>query len=111
MMRSLVVALVGFVAVGLGSTALAGEYAVSYSNQELSSANGVQSVHKRIVTAARRYCPTYSQIRNTREVWACMQDVVSDLVDKVDHPQLTSYHTGDNDVRVAAAKLSRETNG
>jgi UrcA family protein len=111
MMKSLVVGLVGFAAVGLGQTALAGEYAVSYSNQELTSVSGVEGVHERIVKVARRYCPSYTQIRNAREVQACIADVVSDLVDKVDNPRLTSYHTGDPGVRVAAADLRGETNG
>jgi len=110
MMKSLVVGLVGFAAVGLGQVALAGEYAVRYSNQELTSIGGVESVHERIVRVARRYCPSYTQIRNAREVQACIADVVSDLVDKVDNPRLTSYHTGDSSVRVAAASLRGETN-
>jgi len=110
-MKSLVVALVGFAAVGLGQTASAGEYAVSYSNQELTSVTGVENVHERIVRVARRYCPTYTQIRNIREVSACIADVVSDLVDKVDNPRLTSYHTDDGSVRVAASSLRGEING
>ena len=110
-MRNLIVALVGFTAVGLGSAALADGYAVSYSEQELTSASGVESVHQRIVTVARRYCPSYSQIRRLREAQACIQDVVSDLVDKVGHPRLTSYHTDDGSVRVAAAELRGHTSG
>jgi len=110
-MKRLSVALLGFAAIGLAQGAMAGEYAVSYSNQELTSASGVESVHERIVRVARKYCPTYSQVRNNKEVQVCVQDVVSDLVEKVDHPRLTSYHTNDGSVRVATAESTEQKSG
>ena len=101
-MKKLIVLLVGVASLGFGQGALANEYAMSYSANELSSIEGVQSVHARIVKVAKRYCPTYSQVRNNKEVASCISDVVEDLVSKVDHPRLTGYHTGDESVRVAS---------
>ena len=102
--NKLIVALVSIAVFGFGQTALADEYAVSYSENELTNVSGVQGVHARIVKAAKQFCPTYSQIRNHKEVSACVADVVADLVEKVDHPRLSGYHAGDDNVRVAAAE-------
>jgi UrcA family protein len=76
------------------ATASAGEYAVSYSNGELSTYEGVQGVHARIVRAAEQYCPTFSQVRSHKEVESCVSGVVEDLIDKVNHPELSSFHAG-----------------
>ncbi len=105
-MKKLIVILFGVASLGFGQAALAGEYAMSYSANELSNAAGVKSVHARIVKVAKKYCPTYSQIRNNKEVAACIADVVEDLVSKVDHPRLTGYHTGDESVQVASTGSS-----
>lgn len=102
-MKKLAAALIGIVSFGFTSAVFADDYAVAYSSQELTSATGVEQVHERIVKVAKQYCPTYSQIRNHNEVAACVKDVVADLVGKVDHPRLTSYHSGDNSVQVAGA--------
>ncbi|XOV84871.1 MAG: UrcA family protein [bacterium] len=102
-MKKLATALLVTAAFGISSNAIADEYAVAYSSKELTSSAGVKQVHERIVKVAKQYCPTYSQIRNHNDVAACVSDVVEDLVSKVDHPRLTSYHTGDNSVQVAAA--------
>jgi UrcA family protein len=80
------------------------EYAISYSNAELTTFAGVQDVHARIVAAARNYCPSYSQIRSQRDVKSCVEGVVKDLVNKIDHPLLTDYHAGDESVRLAAMR-------
>lgn len=101
-MKKLIVALIGVASIGFGQMVLADEYAVSYSEKELTNVTGVQGVHARIVKVAKRYCPTYSQIRSHKEVNACVADVVADLVEKVDHPRLSGYHAGDDNVRVAA---------
>ncbi len=103
-MNRLRIALAIFVGFGCSQVALANEYAMSYSNAELASADGVKDVHERIVKVAKLYCPTYSQVRNHREVRACVDEVVNDLVNKVDHPSLTSFHNTDNSVRVASAE-------
>ena len=101
-MKRLVLAMVSVAFFGFGQAAMAGEYAMSYSADELSSAPGVQDVHKRIVRTAKRYCPSSTKIRDAREARSCIADVVNDLVNKVDHPRLTSYHVNDGSVRVAA---------
>ena len=103
-MKKIAIAFVGFAVLGFGQTALAKEYAMSYSAQELTTAAGVKDVHARIVKVARRYCPTYTKIRDLKEVHQCVADVVEDLVTKVDNPQLTSYHAGDDGVRVATTE-------
>lgn len=102
-MKKLAAALIGIASIGFASASFADDYAVAYSSQELTSASGVEQVHERIVKVAKQYCPTYSQIRNHNEVAACVKDVVADLVEKVDHPRLTSYHSGDNSVQIAGA--------
>ena len=101
-MKKLIV-LAGFAVVGFGQTALADEYAMAYTAKELSSVEGVKDVHARIVKVAKQYCPTYSQIRNHKDVQSCVDGVVADLVDKVDHPRLTNYHVDDDGVRFAVA--------
>lgn len=89
--------------VGMSSVALAdNSYAVSYSQKELTSAQGVQAVHARIVREAKRHCPDYSTIRRIREVTLCVEEVVSDLVDKVNHPELSRYHANDEGYRIAS---------
>ena len=60
-------------------------------------------MHARIVKTAKQYCPTYSQIRSHKDVQTCVDGVVSDLVEKVDHPQLSGYHAGEEWVQIASA--------
>ena len=87
----------------LSSNAAAEDYVVTYKHVELTNAQGVADVHNRIVKAAKRYCPTYSKIRSNQEVRACINDVVEDLVSKVNHPQLTSLHESGSAVSIAEA--------
>ncbi len=102
--KKLIVATVSIALFGLGGTAVANdEYVLTYSANELSTFNGVQDVHARIVKTAKQYCPTYSQIRSHADVKTCVDGVVADLVEKVDHPQLSGYHAGEEWVRIAVA--------
>lgn len=103
--------LAGGALVGVNTYAETDEYMVAYSNAELTSPKGVEDVHARIVRAAKRYCPSYSQIRSVREVESCVADVVEDLVSKVDHPQLTSLHESGSSVSVAAATGAADDRG
>ena len=80
-------------------------YEVSYTGQELSTHSGVAEVHERILQAAREHCPTYAQVRSVRRVQTCVAEVAADLVAKIDHPRLTGYHVGRDEVQVAAADL------
>ena len=109
-MNKLAITVLGVAVLGFGQVAAANDYAMSYSAQELSDVAGVQDVHKRIVRTAKRYCPTYTQIRDAREVRNCIADVMNDLVNKVDHPRLTSYHADDGSVRVAATSAQGSDN-
>lgn len=102
-MKKLIVTVTGAACLSFGAGALANDgYVMTYTKDELSTFAGVQNVHERIVKAAKQYCPTYSQIRSKREVQSCIDDVVTDLVQKVDHPRLTDYDAGDNRFRVAS---------
>ena len=104
-MKKIAIVFVGFAVLGFGQTALAQEYAMSYSTQELSTAAGVKDVHARIVKVAKRYCPSYSEIRDQKEVDSCVAEVVADLVQKVDNAQLTSFNDGDEGVRIATTDI------
>ena len=108
-MKKLGVAAIGVLLFSANAVAGADEYVLTYSTNELSSAQGVGEVHERIVKAAKRYCPTYSVIRNMREVNACIDDVVNDLVSKVDHPRLSDYHAGDDRVRIAGGEVAEDS--
>lgn len=79
------------------------EYAVTYSVEELKTQKGVEEVHARIVKAAKAYCPDYAESGSKWEMRECMNDVVSDLVAKVGHPQLTQLHEGDEGVAIATS--------
>ena len=102
-MKKSVIALVSVALFGLSQMAVAEDYSVSYSAKELANSDGVASVHERIVKSAKDYCPTYSQIRNTRDVQSCVDGVVDDLVNKVGHPRLSSNHANDNSMRIASS--------
>ena len=106
-MKKLIVAAVSVAMFGIGGTAMANdEYVLTYSTQELTTFAGVEDVHARIVKTAKQYCPTYSQIRSQKEVQSCVDGVVADLVAKVDHPQLSGYHAGEEWVQIATAARS-----
>lgn len=97
-------------AVALAPVAMAeDDYAITYTDSELRSFSGVERVHKKIMKAAKRYCPTYSQIRSNPEVKACIEDVANDLVSKVNHPRLTSFHVNDGSIRVADTHLKADS--
>ncbi|NOX52464.1 MAG: UrcA family protein, partial [Gammaproteobacteria bacterium] len=73
---------------GFSSLASAGEYTMTYSEGELKNIQGVKAVHARMVKAATRYCPTYTEIRSLADVRTCVNGVVSDLVGTVNHSGL-----------------------
>ena len=66
-------------------------YVVKYSQQELQNADGMRQVLQRIETSAKRYCPTYLEIRSHADVQTCVEGVVRDLVAKVDSPAFTAF--------------------
>ena len=86
----------------LTTTAFAGdEYRLSYKESELRSSEGVSVVHARIVAAAKDYCPSYKELGSVRELKMCLEDVTNDLVSKIDHPTLSSYHSREAGVELA----------
>ncbi len=112
-MKSLAIAVVGVVGVvGLGSdTALAAdEYQLAYSKQELANAQSVQALHARVLRTAQDFCPSYFEVRDLRRVRGCVQEVADDLVSKIDHPRLTSLHSGENRVRLAGSAAAVDDN-
>lgn len=78
------------------------EYQLVYGKQELTTHQGVASLYERILRTAKDYCPGYSKVRSVRRLQTCWADVADDLVAKVNHPQLTSYHSSDGELRIAA---------
>lgn len=109
-MKKLVIAVIGVACFGAGNAVAADQYELAYSKQELASHQGVATVHKRVLRTAKAFCPSYSEVRDVRRVRSCVQDVADDLVSKIDHPKLTSYHTGEGDVRVAATLPATDDN-
>ena len=85
----------------VGSQAMAGDYEFSFNKNDLRTSSGVESVHKDIAKAAKDYCPRYVELRSTREISNCRKEVTSDLIAKIDNPQLTAYHNGYVTERVA----------
>ncbi len=113
-MKKLLIVMVGASCMAFGAAASADDpkqYVLAYAANELSNYDGVRGVHARIVKAAKQYCPTYARIRSVREVNTCIEDVVADLVAKVDHPRLSSYHAGDDRVLVAGSSTVVKTSG
>lgn len=70
----------------------ADEYLITYSKYELKTLAGIGDVYARIRKAAKKYCPSYAQIKSIREVQICISDIVDELVAKIDHPKMTAYH-------------------
>ena len=84
------------------TSAIAGdEYSVTYKSSELANFEGVGEVHARIVNAAEDYCPTYQESDSLSETKACIAEVTQDLIEKISHPTLTSYHERESGVAVA----------
>lgn len=70
------------------------EYRFSYQPAELQTSHGIASVYQRIQQTATDYCPKYQVIagaRGARERKVCVQEVVSDLLAKVNHHGLNKY--------------------
>jgi UrcA family protein len=112
-MKNLATVVLGFTMFGAaGAMADVGakEYSLEYSGQELVTYEGVVELHERILHTAKQHCPSFSVVRSVRRVQTCVSEVADDLVAKVDHPQLTSYHHGDGELRVAAVAAAEGDN-
>lgn len=95
----------GIMFFGMSASAAERDYMVSYSYTDLTTSQGVESVRKSIVKAAKQYCPTYSQIWSHADVKNCVDGVIEDLVSKVDHPQFTSLHETGSTVSLAGSGI------
>ena len=82
-------------ALGFATSAFAQDYAVGFKAEELNSFQGVKSVHAQIEQVAKDHCPSYREIRSLADVRSCRAEVVADLVNKVDNPNLTAFHSGE----------------
>ncbi len=72
-------------------THAADSYALVLQQEELTTTDGLQQVHARMLQAAKDYCPTYLQIRSRADVATCIEGVVEDLTAKIADERLTNY--------------------
>ncbi|MEM7099805.1 MAG: UrcA family protein [Pseudomonadota bacterium] len=79
------------------------EYAITYQKAELNSVEGRTSVHERVLKAAKAHCPSYHRTKSLRDVANCIDDVVADLVVKIDHPGFTAFVNGEIGYNVASS--------
>ena len=70
------------------------EYVLTYSYAELTSDSGRDLVLRRIVRAAKSYCPSYSKVRSLDAVRTCIEGVVEDLVAKVGDQEFIAFVEG-----------------
>jgi len=105
-----VTAVIGLACFGAANAMAADEYQLTYSKQELGSHQGVAALHERVLRTAKDICPSYFELRDLRRMRGCMQEVADDLLAKIDHPRLTSYHHGGAELRVAAARAAAGDN-
>ena len=87
----------------MAGVSVADEYKLAYSASDLNSIESVQDLHVEIVETAKSHCPSYTSTRSLADRRACVDDVVTDLVEKVDSPVLTAYHQGEVNAQVAQA--------
>ena len=106
-------ALVLFVALTLSaSVSMAGdEYSLVYSKDDFRSADTVAALYQRVVKTAKSYCPDYSRTKSLSNQYDCINDVVTDLVDSIDHPSLTAFANGDTDVQIATQTMTNADQG
>ncbi len=76
-------------------------YQLAYSAQDFQSVDTVKSLHERIVRTARQFCPTWYETGSISLVNICVNDVVDDLVGKIERPSLDAYVRGETEVRIA----------
>ena len=76
-------------------------YQVAYSAQDFQSVDTVKSLHERIVRTATRFCPTHRLVGSISRVNDCVNDVVDDLVGKIERPSLDAYVRGETETRIA----------
>ena len=76
------------------------EYVLTYSADDFQSVETVKDLYQRVRNVARNHCPSYFRSRDLAGTTACVDDVVNDLIDNINHPALSAYQDGEDDVRV-----------
>ncbi len=71
-------------------------YELRVNPAQLNGLENVQSLHDQIQDTARRACPSFGNERDLREMRACREDVVADIVQQINHPLLTAVHLGED---------------
>ena len=67
---------------------------VKYSDQDLSTASGVNEVYRRIVRAAKQVCPdtSFHDLSLQRRVAECRDQAVSRAIRQIDNSQLAALY-------------------
>lgn len=82
----------GVFAMGAANASQETSYQVSYHKSELTTLAGVNDVHLRIQEVAKDHCPSFSLSRSLNLTRGCIAEVTDDLVNQIDHPELTAVH-------------------
>ena len=90
-------------AMAAGGASDSQSYQLSYNAAELKSMGSAKALHRRIRRVALAHCPDYGTTKDLRDRAACIKEVETDLVSKVNHPLLTQIHSGDSAMSIAAA--------
>ena len=97
-----------FVVVAATASADDSRYVLSYTKADFDSVESVKALHRRIRTLATNHCPTYALTRDLRGTRDCVNDVMADLIDSINHPALSAYVEGADELRIA---LDADTDG
>jgi UrcA family protein len=67
---------------------------VKYGDLDLSTANGVNEVYRRIVRAARQVCPemSFQDLSLQGKIAACRDQAVARAIRQIDNPQLAAVY-------------------
>jgi len=84
---------------------------MTYSAADFESVETVKDLYQRVRKIARRHCPSYSRTRNLQGTNACVDEVVDELISRVDHPALTAYRGGEEQVRIALETIGHSNQG
>ena len=79
-------------------------YSIKVSEKDFQNTAKVAALHQRIRRTAAKVCPSYFVSRGLTEVSQCRRDVEADLVSRIDHPELTSYVSGDSPALIASVE-------
>ncbi len=90
-----------FVVVAATASADDSQYVLSYTEADFESVDSVKALHRRIRSLATNHCPRYARSRDLRGTSDCVKDVVTDLIDSIDHPVLSAYLEGEDELRIA----------